>query len=158
MLSACALALHAVEGLFPPLPIAGARVGIANIPAVFALYAASPNMALCVTLVRVALSASISGSVTGFILSLTGGMLSLMAMVAVKKLAGGRFSIVGVSVIGALMHNTGQIAAAAFITQSASIAYYLPVLLVVAMPTGIFVGLAARALLRAQTELKTKRR
>ena len=51
-----------------------------------------------------------------------------------------KISAVGVSVLGAVVHNVGQIAVAGAVMQTARIMYYLPVLLVSGALTGVLVG------------------
>ena len=77
-----------------------------------------------------------------FIFSISGGMLSIIVMILLKK--SGRFSMLGVSVAGGTAHNIGQIAAAAVVVGTAKIAYYLPVLLITGVITGIVNGCVAR--------------
>ena len=59
------------------------------------------------------------------------------------------FGLAGVGVAGgdvacAAAHNLGQMAAAVFISRTSAILYYLPVLLVSGIVTGIFTGLCAQ--------------
>ncbi|HCE61980.1 MAG TPA: heptaprenyl diphosphate synthase, partial [Clostridiales bacterium] len=48
------------------------------------------------------------------------------------------------SAFGAMGHNLGQMAAAVLISRTSAILYYLPVLLVSGIVTGIFTGLCAQ--------------
>jgi len=52
-----------------------------------------------------------------------------------------KFSLIGVSIIGAVFHNLGQLLIAYFIIKNPGIFYYLPYLTLLAIPTGIGVGL-----------------
>ena len=79
------------------------------------------------------------GNFNSFLFSMAGGMLSLLVMVILKK--SGHFSIVGVSVAGGVFHNVGQITAAVFLMDTTAIYYYLPVLLIFGIVTGIIIGL-----------------
>lgn len=56
-------------------------------------------------------------------------------------------SILGVSIGGGVMHNVGQLIVAMFVVQTFSVSYYIPVLLVAGLLTGLFIGIAADAML-----------
>ena len=49
--------------------------------------------------------------------------------------------MVGISVICAAVHNLGQLAAAVFITGTADVIYYAPVLLIFGVITGALTGI-----------------
>ena len=59
----------------------------------------------------------------------------------------GKFSVIGVSIAGAVCHNAGQIAAAILVTGVPVIAYYLPVLIGVGIVTGAVMGIIASRVL-----------
>ena len=65
-----------------------------------------------------------------------------------------RLSLYGVSVGGAAAHNSGQVLAAILTLGSAAPLAYLPVLLVVAIPTGTVTGLVTALLFRALRQAK----
>ena len=66
----------------------------------------------------------------------------MLAAVAILK------NIVAASVVGAMGHNIGQIAAAAVISHTVQILYYLPILIISGVLTGLFTGIVAAAVLR----------
>ncbi|MNI75877.1 Heptaprenyl diphosphate synthase component I [compost metagenome] len=51
-----------------------------------------------------------------------------------------RLSLIGVSIAGSIAHNFGQLVAASIVMGTTSIMYYLPILLVTGIVTGIAVG------------------
>ena len=106
-MAAVAMMLSYIEALIPPVysAVPGIKLGLANIAVIFALYSVDPKSAALISLVRVALSALLFGSVMSFIYSFSGAVLSLAVMILLKKSA--LFSAVGVSVAGAVMHNVG---------------------------------------------------
>jgi len=75
--------------------------------------------------------------------SLSGGLLSLIVMAAVKNLLKDKVSIIGVSGAGAISHNIGQLLVASYIVQNITVMLYLPVLTFIGIGTGIFVGITA---------------
>lgn len=146
-LIATAMILSYIESLFPPLvAVPGAKVGLSNIATVFALYTLGIPAAVAVSLVRVCLSALLFGNSVAFIYSLFGAVLALAFMTLFYKI--GLFSSVGVSVIGGVMHNAGQVLAASIVMETAGIAIFLPPLAIVGTLAGVAVGLAAGILVK----------
>lgn len=142
-----ALVLHVIERLIPvPFLTPGAKLGLANIVTVMALYIFSFRDAFLIVIVRVLLATLLGGGLSGFFYSFTGGVLSLMAMFCIKKAGRDNISIVGVSVFGAFFHNLGQVLVAALMVQNWVMISYLPVLMLTGVVTGIFIGLTANAL------------
>ena len=140
MLIAVAFVLSWLEAQLPPLAmVPGVKLGIANIAIISVLYLLGGGQALLVNLLRITLTAVLFGNFNSFLFSMAGGMLSLLVMVILKK--SGHFSIVGVSVAGGVFHNVGQITAAVFLMDTTAIYYYLPVLLIFGIVTGIIIGL-----------------
>ena len=73
--------------------------------------------------------------------SIAGAVLSLLGMIILKKT--NWFSCITVSIVGGILHNVGQIIAACIWTQTAEIAYYLPVLLISGIVAGTLIGLVS---------------
>ena len=57
-------------------------------------------------------------------------------------------SVSAVSVTGAVLHNVGQILMACFVTETAQLIYYLPVLMVSGVIAGIVVGIAGALMIQ----------
>ncbi len=145
LLVSIGLVLSIIESTFPPLlPFPGAKLGLANIATVIALYLFGPGMALEVTVLRALIGGLLRGSVIGLFLSFSGGLASTLVMIAVFVLFESAFSVIGVSVAGAVTHNVVQLLAAWLLVRHAALFYYLPYLILVAIPTGLFVGFASR--------------
>ena len=136
ILTALAMIFSYIESL---IPVPGVKLGIANIAIISVLYLLGSGQALLVNLLRITLTAVLFGNFNSFLFSMAGGMLSLLVMVILKK--SGHFSIVGVSVAGGVFHNVGQITAAVLLMDTTAIYYYLPVLLIFGIVTGIIIGL-----------------
>ncbi len=141
-LVAVAMVLSYIESLFPPLvAVPGAKVGLSNIATVFALYTLGRKAAVTVSLVRVGLSALLFGNAVALIYSLSGAILALSFMILFYKLP--IFSSVGVSVIGGVAHNAGQVIAASIVMENAAISVYIAPLAIVGTLAGVAVGIAA---------------
>lgn len=149
IISAVALMLSYVEMLLPPIyaAVPGIKVGLPNIVVLFVLYRYSFREAAVVSFVRIMLSTLLFGNPVMLIYSVSGAALSVVFMWAMKKI--NAFSEVGVSVVGGVMHNLGQILVAMFLLETAEIGYYMFVLAVSGTLAGIFIGLAGAFLLRS---------
>lgn len=129
-----------------PIPVPGVRIGISNIAIITVLYIVGVKEAVIVNILRITLTSILFGNITSFWFSITGGMLSIVIMVLLKKID--TFSMVGVSVAGGVSHNIGQIIAAVLIMETNAILYYLPVLLITGTFTGIIIGIVAAMVLK----------
>lgn len=129
-----------------PIPVPGVRIGISNIAIITVLYIVGVKETIFVNILRIALTSILFGNATSFWFSITGGMLSIVVMILLKKLD--IFSPVGVSVAGGVSHNIGQIIAAVIIMETNAILYYLPVLLITGTVAGIVVGVVAAMVLK----------
>ena len=67
-------------------------------------------------------------------------------MVLAKKT--GRLSVTGVSVLGGIFHNVGQILVAMWVLDTATLIYYLPVLAVTGIVSGTVIGLLGMMVIR----------
>lgn len=149
VLTAVALILFIVEALLPPLlPVPGVKLGLSNVITLFALYVLGPGMAFLILLCRIVLGGLLTGQVVSMLYSLSGGLLSFAVCACVYRFFPRRQAFV-LSMISAVLHNTGQIAMAALMT-SAAIFAYLPILTVSGILTGLFTGLCAQFVLMRQ--------
>lgn len=145
--AALALILSYVESLLPPLmAVPGVKVGLPNIVILFLLYRYGWREAGGVSLIRLLLSAALFTGFAAFFYGLAGAALSLAGSTFLKKTD--RFSPLGVSVAGGVLHNLGQITLAALVLNSGYLFAYLPVLLLSGTVAGAVVGLLAGILIR----------
>jgi uncharacterized membrane protein len=151
LLSSYALALHGLESLIP-MPLPWIRVGLSNIITLMTLLLFGFRAAMMVTLTRVTLASLFNGSFLGpgFILSLGGGISSILSVACVFMLLPGVFGPVGLSLIGALFHNLSQLllAYALFIQKAEPVLIVCPVLIFLGTITGLVNGLTTDLLIR----------
>lgn len=141
-LIAVAMILSYVESMIPAfVAVPGVKIGLSNIATVFALYALGWPYAICVSVVRVFLSSLLFGNFVSLIYSLSGAALALISMILLKKLD--KFSSIGVSVVGGVCHNIGQVLAACIVMETAAIAVYIVPLLVSGTIAGVVIGIVA---------------
>ena len=141
VLLAVATVINYAESLIPSFGLPGVRLGLANIVILLILYNFSLPEALTVTILRVVLVGLIRGTLfqVPFFMSLAGAILSLITMFALKKAK--IFTEIGVSIGGAFIHVVSQIIVLSIFMKTITIVYYLPILLISSLLTGIFVGI-----------------
>ena len=155
MFSVIALTIFMVESMIGPIvPIPGIKLGLANIVTLLVLVLYGPKEALFVLIVRILLGSIFGGQMISFFYSLSGGVLCWLVMSLINALLNKKFLVL-TSMCGAAVHNIGQILAAIVITQSISVIAYLPVLMVSAMITGCFTGLAAQVSAKRLKKIST---
>ncbi|HHU63998.1 MAG TPA: Gx transporter family protein [Clostridiales bacterium] len=141
-----ALVLHIIEGFLPiPFIAPGAKLGLANIVTLSTIILLGFKEALIVLVLRSVLGNLLAGTVSSLLFSLTGGILSTIVMALLYRFKD-TFSIVAISVAGAVFHNIGQLFAAAVIINNFGIFVYLPILLITGVATGVFIGLVTKFL------------
>ena len=146
---AMALILSYIESLIPlPLPIPGAKIGLPNIITLVSLLTLGWPLTLLVVIARIFLSGFLFGGGFSIVYSLGGGLLSLLVMSLLLHFFKNRISIILISVFGAITHNLGQVIVAAIVVQTTSLLLYFLFLMLLAIPTGLFIGITARELMR----------
>ncbi|MGL4914438.1 MAG: Gx transporter family protein, partial [Romboutsia sp.] len=142
LLVSMALILSLIERMMPvPFVTPGAKLGLANLIIIISVYTLdSYKESFTVLVLRIFLSSLLGGNVSTLLYSATGGIFSFIATLVVKELGGKYVSIIGVSASAAVLHNVGQLLAASLILNNFGVFLYLPVLSIVGIMTGIFVG------------------
>ena len=116
ILLSLAMLLGYVETLVPiSLGIPGVKLGLANLVNIVSLYLIGTGGTIAIALARIVLLTGFAyGNMAMMIYSLAGGALSLALMIFCKKR--GWFSQLGISIIGGVGHNVGQLCVAPFFT------------------------------------------
>ncbi len=144
LLTGIALIIFIVELRIPDIvPISGVKLGLANIITVYGLYHLRAGETAMILLVRIFLGSVFSGNFFAIIYSLSGGLLCLAGMILMRKILDERY-IWLCSIIGAILHNIGQTAAAVVLTKTTAVIAYLPFLLISGCIAGLFTGLCAQ--------------
>ena len=147
MLTALAFVFSYIEFLLPiNLGVPGIKLGLANLVVIVALYLMNVRVACTLSFVRILLTGLTFGNPASMIYSLAGGMLSLAIMIMAKK--SDFFSVTGVSVLGGVFHNVGQIIVAILVVETKSLLFYLPVLILSGTVAGVLIGILASILIR----------
>ncbi len=134
---------------FIPKPLPWLKLGLANIVTLIALYWYGASAALLVSLTRILLGSLFIGSLLtpGFFLSLSGGLLAVLAMIFFFRLR--LFGIWGISLVGAAFHGIGQIAVSDFLLFRNPVVWHLlPYLILYSLASGTIIGFIAYFLLK----------
>ena len=150
-----ALALYTVESMIPvPFITPGAKLGLANLITVIALYTLnSKRDVFLIIILRLLLSTMFGGNLSTLMYGAAGAVLSYLVMICAKTLGKDKLSIIGVSASGALFHNVGQLIVASIIVQNIAVMLYLPILSIAGVGTGIFIGITANFLVKHMSKL-----
>ena len=144
---AFALILSYVESLIPfYFSAPGIKLGLANLAVILVLYGYGWKEALLLNVMRVFLTGFLFGNLFMIMYSLAGALSSFLIMCLLKKIKG--FSLMGVSMAGGVFHNIGQILVACFVTKTAGVVFYLPILLAAGLLTGLLIGLLGQEVLK----------
>ena len=140
---AVALLLSAVEAMIPlsAIPVPGFKPGLANIAICAACFRYSPIDAGVISLAKCVIIFLLFGNPVSFVFSLCGSALSLAVMSVLRsRHISPHFSFIGISVMCATAHNTGQILACVAILGNPAVSYF-PVLAVSSLVFGSVTGL-----------------
>ena len=138
------LALSVLESAIPlPIAFPGARLGLSNMVVLITLVVFGFTDGITVAMLKSIVLMLVTGSVSSFIYSFSGAVLSCIAMYFGYRYFSNIFSLIGVSILGALSHNFAQVTVATIIMNNLKIYTYLPFLMLVSIFSGYFVGLAS---------------
>lgn len=150
MFLALSIVLSILESFIPFFngAIPGLKIGLANIVVLVVLYIYSFKDALYISIIRVFLVGMLRTglfSIT-FFFSLGGAILSIIMMFIFKKIT--KLSMIGISIIGSLFHSLGQVLIAILVIKNINMIYYLPYILIFAIPAGIITGIISKEIVK----------
>lgn len=139
MCIALAAVIGYLEMLIPiPFYLPGMKLGLSNIVILLVMYTINLKSGLVVNLLRITLLSFLFGNMFGMAYSFAGAIVSFMGMaLAIRS---GYFSKIGVSILGGILHNVGQLAVAIYLVHNLNLYYYLPILLISGLVTGALNG------------------
>jgi len=154
ILASVAVVLGIVESFIPfAIAVPGAKLGLGNIMVVTCLYFFRGRDAVSLIVLKTLLTSFILGTFSTFLFSLFGALASFFVMFVIMRFGKDTFSLVAISIVGGIAHNLGQLGAAAIVLGSTTIFYYLPLLFISGIVTGVFVGIAATYLVESIKKL-----
>ena len=138
------LALSVLESSIPlPIAIPGARLGLSNMVVLITLVVFGFKEGIIVSGLKSIVLMLVTGSISSFIYSFSGAIISCIGMYLVYSYFSKVFSLIGVSIFGALFHNFAQVTVASIMLSNSRIYTYLPFLMLTSIFTGYFVGLSS---------------
>ena len=129
--------------LLPPLPINGVKLGLSNIVIMYSVFFEGSYSAFSLGILKSVFVALTRGAVSG-IISLFGGVISIIVMIIANKLQKEKDSYVFTSILGGVFHNVGQLICASLLLKNLMVYYYLPILIV----SGIVFGFKTATILK----------
>ncbi|HEL9599182.1 TPA: Gx transporter family protein [Streptococcus suis] len=149
MLAAQAVVISLIERLItPPFAFApGAKLGLGNLISLIAIFTLPTKDSLKVVAIRLLISTFLGGTFSTFLYGFAGTTLSYVGMLSAKQLGPQLVSPIGISILGGMLHNLGQLLVFATIARSFYVLNYLPILSFTGILSGLLVGLAATYLL-----------
>ena len=138
MLLVIALMLSYLESFLPSV-LPGFKLGLANIVIMFIFFNYGKLDSIIVSIMRVIIISLLFGNIPALWFSLAGAVFAygmLWFTLLIKKY----LSYIGISILCAAAHNTGQICAAATVFSNAAFFKYLPLLLIFSIITGVITG------------------
>lgn len=146
LLLAFALILSYIETIIPfQSGIPGIKLGLANLAVVLCLYLFGWKEAMLLTITKALLTGFMFGSLSMILYSAAGALVSVLVMIILHRTRW--FHVPVVSAAGGVAHNLGQLAVAFFVVETYGIVYYIPILMIAGLVTGILIGIAASLVL-----------
>lgn len=157
LLTSLMLVFGLIERQFPlTAAIPGVKLGLANSVLLYSLYMLGVRQSFILMLLKALMSWLIYTNMNAMFYSLGGGLLSLLVMIALSRING--VSVIGVSALGAVFFNVGQILVAVVMLNTPQlIVTYLPVLMVSGVATGVLTGIVAQMVMKHLKAMGSKR-
>jgi heptaprenyl diphosphate synthase len=159
MLLALAIALGVADYYIPFPFIPGAKLGLANIIILVTLYELGIWEACFIDLGRVFIVSLITGRIfqLGFYMSLGGAFLSILVMILLKFLAH-KMTIIGISACASISHGFAQVLVYCAFLGNWTAFYYYPLMSLIAIVTGVLIGILADRLIKTRVIERQKQR
>ena len=143
VLAALALVLSYIETFIPlPVPVPGIKLGLANIAVLAALKLLDVKSASLVAAIKVLAAGFLFGNPIMMVYSAGGTLLAFASMAALSRIRG--LSVVLIGIVGAVLHNVGQLAVASVLLGTPLVWATAPLLVIAACVTGALSGIATQ--------------
>ena len=138
LLTAFALISFILEGLFPPLFIPGARLGISNVFILLCAVILGGKYAFAAVVIKTTLGSVFSGNLSAILYSLPSGLIALIVQLILLNFT--KVSVVATSVCGSIVNTSLQNLTFCLITGVMEYISYLPYLALIGALSGVLVG------------------
>ena len=143
---------------FIPRPLPWLKPGLAHIATLLAIYTLGINEAIIIVIMRVLVGSILLGSLfnPAFVLSLGGGVAAALVMGSTYRYFSQVFSIFGISILGAVVHNLTQLCLVQIlIVRRFEIFYLAPFMILSSIFTGFIVALVSYLLMEKSSLFTT---
>ena len=144
MLLGAAMLLSYLESILPLtfwIPLPGFKLGLPNVLITAVFVTVSPRDAAGISLCRILLMGLLFGNAVSLLFSLCGGLLAYVGLWLLARIGRRYFSMIGISVGCATLHNVGQMLAAGVLFGMGVVHSYLPWLLLASLIFGTVTGI-----------------
>ena len=157
LLTSLMLVFGLIERQFPlTAAIPGVKLGLANSVLLYSLFMLGVKQSFVLMLLKALMSWLIYTNMNAMFYSLGGGLFSLVVMILVSRMKG--VSIIGVSALGAVFFNVGQILVAVWMLNTPQLIFtYLPILMVSGVVTGVLTGVVAQMVMKHLKSMGARR-
>lgn len=143
---ALALIFSYIENTIVILPaIPGIKLGLSNGVVLVIFFLEGAKEAAIVAILKTILSSFLFSGLATLLYGLAGVSCAFIAMWITRHFD---WSIIGMSIAGALAHNTGQILVACLVLQNIHIFVYYPILIAAGVIVGVITGFIAKLILK----------
>lgn len=151
IMTSVGVVLQVFESQLPiPINLPGGKIGLANIVGLILIPTLGGTYAMITAILRAVIGSMLYGGLIGAVYSVFGAILSTFVMILGYRFLYPKATFIGIGVLGAVFHNTAQVAAAVIILSNSGIFAYLPILIIISVFSGSFTGLAARHILKGR--------
>ncbi len=148
LLCALSLIMFLLEGLFPPLFIPGAKLGLGNIFVMLAVICFSYPEALILVTAKSLLAGIMAGNPFSILFSFTAGFFAVTVTYLCLKFLQKYLSVVSVASLSACVHNMVQLGVFSLINGTKNLYFYAPYLALLGVLSGIVTGFTVYLLIK----------
>ena len=156
LMFALMLILAVVERMLPPFPMLPpqfGRIGLSNVIVMYVIFFVGKKEAFVIAVLKAAFNLLMRGFVAG-LLSLAGGLLSVIVIVIFWWVFRNKISYISLSIAGAIGHNIGQLFVACIMMQNWRLfVFYLPALLITGAIFGTVTGIFLKIIMPIFNEM-----
>lgn len=139
LLTSLSIIAFTLENLFPPLFLAGARLGISNVFILLSTIVLGVGYGYATLIIKIIVGSLFSGNVSAIMYSLPAGLIALTLEIVIIYFVKST-SIVCTSIFGSVINSCVQNVVFCLVTDTTSYLVYLPYLALISVVTGLIVG------------------
>ena len=139
LLTSLSIIAFTLENLFPPLFLAGARLGISNVFILLSPIFLGVGYGYATLIIKIIVGSLFSGNVSAIMYSLPAGLIALTLEIVIIYFVKST-SIVCTSIFGSVINSCVQNVVFCLVTDTTSYLVYLPYLALISVVTGLIVG------------------